>query len=102
MDWHTRTDEIQERYFRTGPRTCLWIECAKHDPTILTWSFTFMDIGMCHTISGHARVVKVSKNGPFKVNELEYPDENQALAAVFQGHLQDFQNRFYKQMSLFV
>jgi hypothetical protein len=103
MDWHTRTEELQSRFFRTGSRACLWIDKMGKsvDPSVLTWTFTFMDLGMCHTISGHARVVK-SDDGAILVNDVRYPNEDAALEAVFADHYQKFLNHFYRQMRLFV
>lgn len=39
------TEEIQSKFFRSGPYTHLWIDKRR-------WRYTFMDLGMCHTIDG--------------------------------------------------
>lgn len=94
MDWHTRADELQARFFRTGSRTFLWL---KHQQDLLQWSFTFMDLGMCHTLSGHARV-SPGPSGGYLVNQRQYATEDEALYAVFGGHYQAFVDRLYRDM----
>ena len=42
-------DEIHRTFFKQGPYTHLWIDTAKDG--IIRWQYTFMDLGMCHTIS---------------------------------------------------
>ncbi len=92
MDWHTRSNEIQARFFRTGSKTFLWL---KHHQDLLQWSFTFMDLGMCHTLSGHARVHSAPSGG-YLVNQRPHSTEDEALLAVFGGHYQTFVDRLYR------
>lgn len=54
-----------------------------------------MDLGMCHTLSGHARV-RLVPSGGYLVNGREHATEDDALDAVFKGHYQAFVQRFYK------
>ena len=97
MDWYTRTDELQSRFFRTGPKTFLWLDYGRLSPDLLQWSFTFMDLGMCHTLSGHARA-DVLPSGGFLVNNTHYMIEDAALEAVFAGHYPCFVERLYRDM----
>lgn len=92
MDWPTRSDEIQTRFFRTGPKTFLWLDYGTLSPDLLQWSFTFMDLGMCHTLSGHARVQQPG----FLVNGRVFASESDALEAVFGGHYQKFVDGLYR------
>jgi hypothetical protein len=97
MDWHTRTDEIQSRFFRAGPRTFLWLDYGTLSPDLLQWSFTFMDLGMCHTLTGHASA-NVLPSGGYLVNFKHHPTEEAALEAVFGEHYPGFVERLYKDM----
>jgi hypothetical protein len=100
MDWHTRTEEIQHRYFRSGKYAYLWIDYEPEVDTLLTWTFTFMDLGMYHTLSGHAHVFCPSQ-GVFSVNGHSHANENAALDCVFAGHYARFLRRFYREMQIF-
>lgn len=97
MDWHARTDEIQARFFRAGPKTCLWLDYGTLSKDLLQWSFTFMDLGMCHTLSGHARV-QLAGAGEYVVNGRGHASENDALETVFGKHYQNFVDRLYRDM----
>ena len=97
MDWPARTHEIQTRFFRTGPRTFLWLEHGVFSQDLLQWTFTFMDLGMCHTLSGHARVIPVPTGG-FLVNKNLYQTEEAAIHAVFGNHYPTFVDRLYRDM----
>lgn len=94
MDWHTRSNEIQARFFRTGSKTFLWLE---QQQDLLRWSFTFMDLGMCHTLSGHASVLQ-AESGEYVVNGWGHASENDALEAVFGKHYHNFVDRLYRDM----
>ena len=98
MDWPDRADEIQARFFRTGTRTFLWLDYGTGGPTLLRWSFTFMDLGMCHTLSGRARVQQQQENKGWLVNGKEHASENDAMHAVFAGHFQSFVDGLYRDM----
>lgn len=93
MDWPSRVREIQSRFFRPPPYAYLWINFAQ-DNNMLSWSFTFMEFGMCHTISSSAVVIR--KNGCFLVGRESWPSEDMALEAVFGGHLNHFLQEFYR------
>lgn len=54
-----------------------------------------MDLGMCHTLSGHARVRQVPSGG-YLVNQHPHSTEDEALLAVFGGHYQTFVDRLYR------
>ena len=56
-----------------------------------------MDLGMCHTLSGHARA-NVLPSGCFLVNNRHYVTEDAALEAVFGGHYPCFVERLYRDM----
>ena len=93
MDWSARCEEIQARYFRKGPYTCLTIG---HDPLtdIVDWCFTFADLGMYHIIESRACVTRTPA-GVFSVNREEAQSENEALARVFAGHYIQFLIELY-------
>lgn len=97
MDWPTRSDEIQARFFRTGPKTYLWLDYGTLSRDLLQWSFTFMDLGMRHTLSGHARVLQ-AESGEYVVNGRGHASENDALESVFGRHYLDFVDRLYRDM----
>ena len=84
LDWQSRTAEIQALHFRGPPKACLWI---KHDPAsnLLEWTFTFMDMGLNHTISSFSTVSR-DKHGEFTVDGQSEPNEASALHSVFGGH----------------
>lgn len=84
MDWESRSAEIQALHFRPPPRACLWI---KHDPAsnLLNWTFTFMDMGMNHTVSSFSIVAR-DEHGDFTVDGQAEPNEASALHSVFGGH----------------
>ena len=100
MDWHTRTEEIQHRYFRSGKYAYLWIDYEPEVDTLLSWTFTFLDLGMYHTLSGHAHVSRLSQ-GVYSVNGRKHATENAALDRVFAGHYQLFLRNFYREMQIF-
>ena len=93
MDWPARTQEIQRRFFRAPPCAYLWVDFS-HENSLLSWCFTFMDLGMCHTISSTTTVVQ--KNGCFLVGRESWPTEDMALEAVFGGHYEHFLQEFYR------
>ena len=99
MNWHTRSDELQERYFRPGPYAYLWISKDTQGET--HWSFNFMDLDMCHTLSGRAQV-SLTPTGTYLVDQQEHQDEAGALDAVFSGHYQKFIAQFYRDLRIFV
>ena len=99
MDWHARAAEIQERFFRQGPYAYLCI--SEDSQTETRWTFNFMDLGMCHTLSGSA-MVSFTPTGTYLVNKQECEDEDSALEAVFSGHYREFLSRFYLDMGVVV
>lgn len=97
IDWVSRKDEIQARFFRPPPYARLWIEYSPVND-LLSWSFTFMDLGMCHTISYNTTIAQ--ENGSYRVGRESWPNEDMALEAVFGGHYNNFLNEFYMDMTL--
>jgi hypothetical protein len=98
MNWPERSEEIQRLYFRTGPYTYLWMK-YDHSSQQLVWCFTFMDLGMCHSISSHT-VVFCDGNGMFCVDGENWVSETQALASVFDGHYTRFVWDLYTDMGI--
>jgi hypothetical protein len=99
MDWPARTHEIQARHFRgPGPYAYLWID-YKPAARLLSWCFTFMDLGMCHSLSGKA-TVEPAEPGGFLVDGLPFPDEPGALAHVFGGHYAHFLRELYRDLGV--
>ena len=99
MDWPARTHEIQALHFRgPGPYTYLWID-YKPTSRLLSWCFTFMDLGMCHSLSGKA-TVEPCKAGAFLVDGMPFPNEASALAYVFGGHYAHFLREFYRELGV--
>jgi hypothetical protein len=84
LDWPSRSAEIQALHFRPPPKAVLWI---KHDAAsnLLEWTFTFMDLGMNHTISSFSIVAR-DEHGDFTVDGQSEPNEASALHSVFGGH----------------
>lgn len=87
--------EIQPCYFRAGDKTFLWLD-YNEETALLSWSFTFLDLGMCHTLSGRATVSLVP-NSPsaYMVNGQVHGTREQAMHAVFAGHYKDFIVQLY-------
>ena len=92
MEWEDRIQEIQDKYFRSGPYTRLDIDYCKKKNR-LRWKFSCMDFGMCHVISGHAIVVGEES---FSVNGRSNLSREQAWEAVFSGHYAAFMRDFFR------
>ena len=85
MDWSQRVYEIQEKYFSTQTGTHLCIACDS-STGIVSWGFTMLDYGMCHTIGGHSRVQFLNSRAIFVVNGQEVgAKESDALESDFGG-----------------
>ena len=84
MDWHQRIDEIQSNFFDRGLYTYLHVSRLQPDGQ-LTWSFSFLDLGMGCVISRQAIVVH-GIDGEYWVDNVKQPSEALALEAVFAGH----------------
>lgn len=98
MDWHTRTREIQARYFTPGPYAYLWINQVP-GCNLLTWSFTFMDFGMYNTVSGHA-CVAINASGVYMVDGKVQISQEHALDTVFAGHYPRFLAELYNDLQI--
>jgi hypothetical protein len=98
MDWCSRRDEIQARFFRVGLFTFLTIH---YDLTtgFLVWEFTFKDLGMCHTVSGKSLVV-VTDSLVFSVDGVRCTSEQEALESVFGGKYQQFLSEMYAELGV--
>lgn len=98
MDW--TPGEIQSRYFRTGDKTFLWLDYDEIT-ALLSWSFTFLDLGMCHTLSGRATVSLLPHTPPvYMVNGQSAATREQAMHAVFAGHYRDFLVQLYADLGV--
>lgn len=106
IEWHhpEKSYEIQQRYFSTGKGTYLWInsptagEHGDGQPQQVSWAFTFLDFGMCHTVAGCSTVEHQlmipdgvttfrSFDAYFVDGNVETVlDEEGAIHAVFDGH----------------
>ena len=94
MDWPTRAEEIQALHFKGPcPYAYLWID-YKPPARLLSWCFTFMDLGMCHTLVGKS-TVEACDSGTFLVDGRSHPNEASALAYVFGGHYAHFLEELY-------
>jgi hypothetical protein len=98
MDWNAHAQEIQAHYFRPGPRAYLWINQVQ-GCDLLTWSFTFMDFGMYHTVSGHASVT-LSPSGDYAVDGMPQVSLTHALDTVFDGHYPRFLADLYRDLQV--
>jgi hypothetical protein len=98
MNWEQRVKEIQNLYFRSGPYTHLWIE-YKQITHQLAWCFTFLDLGLCNSVSSHA-LVTCSEEGEYQVNGKKCDSEKQALDCVFANHYTRYIWEFYREMGL--
>lgn len=110
MKWHTRSQEIQERYFNTGRGTYLWVSspAREYGPQEVSWAFTFLDFGMCHTLAGCSTVDRqlvipdgVTARKSFDVyyvdGNIDNPlDEDGAMRAVFEGHHAQYVTELYR------
>jgi hypothetical protein len=94
MDWERQTEEIKNKYFRSGPYTHLAIEYCTTNKT-LSWSFSCVDFGMCHEMSGHATV---SGSECFSVDGGNDVSRENAWEAVFAGHYASYMRDFYREI----
>ena len=107
MDWPRRTDEIQKRFFRDGLYTHLCIQVmpvnadsnhGNHCIMMVSWTFSFMDFGMHHTITGNSLVLEDhEERGYFWVDNHPLKPENDALQHAFGGHYQEFMDELYSE-----
>jgi hypothetical protein len=97
MDWPDHSAHIQQRYFRTGEQTYLWINYTPADH-LLTWCFTFMDLDMYHSISSHATVL-CNEQGTYRVDGKDMLSRNHALSTVFGGHYAHFMAELYRDIA---
>lgn len=98
MDW--TPSEIQARFFRVGNQTFLWLD-YNEDAALLSWSFTFLDLGMCHTLSGRATVSLLPHSPPvYSVNGQIHDTREEAMHAVFANHFNDFMTQIYADLDI--
>jgi hypothetical protein len=98
MDWNP--DEIQPRYFRAGDKTFLWLDYDEKT-ALLSWSFTFLDLGMHHTLSGRATVSCLPGTPPaYTVNGAIQPSREAAMHAVFARHYAEFITQLYADLGV--
>lgn len=104
MDEHR--EEIQSKFFRSGPKTALGIKLCTESPStcILHWSFTFMEMGMYHTIASKACVTmdkcENTEKMVFLINGAPHPTLETACTAVFEGHYLLFLTDLYQEMGV--
>jgi hypothetical protein len=91
-------ERIQAQFFRTGSYSYLHIE-QQPDQSI-KWTFTFLDMGMCHCFTSQARVSMCPPSQFIMVDDKEYPSLDQALHAIFGGHYQRFLQSFYRDLGV--
>jgi len=94
-------DEIQSRYFRTGYKAFLWLDYDEKT-ALLSWSFTFLDFGMCHSLSGKATVSSLPGTPPgfYSVNGTIHPSSDAAMHAVFANHYAEFMAQLYADLGV--
>ena len=95
-------DEIQSRYFRTGNnKAFLWLDYDEKT-ALLSWSFTFLDFGMHHTLSGKAIVSNLPGTPPgfYAVNGTIHPSSDAAMHAVFANHYAEFMTQLYADLGM--
>lgn len=100
LDWHTQqAKRIQEHYFRPPPYAYLWLD---YNPSgkLLSWCFTFMDMGMCHSLTAKSVTVCPQPDGSFLVNGIAYLTEKDAQDAVFGGHYAHFIQEFHRDLGV--
>lgn len=84
LDWGDRGDEIHESFFPTGPRTHLWVHVdSMTDSARVSWRFTFMDLGMCHTMDGYELVSY--RDGKYHAGTRTADTDAELRALVFKG-----------------
>jgi hypothetical protein len=94
-------DEIQSRYFRAGTKTFLWLDYDQKT-ALLSWSFTFLDFGMHHMLSGQAIVSSLQGTpaGFYSVNGTIHPSRDAAMHAVFGNHYTEFMAQLYADLGV--
>jgi hypothetical protein len=88
--------QIQAEKFKSGPFTSLHVEMSSDSLSqgVLQWSFTFLDLGMCHNINSQVDVTANKCNESdecvYLVNGVAYPNIELACFAIFDGHYSHF------------
>lgn len=84
---------LQEKYFRIGPYTHLYVDMQDDDDPRCTgvlhvkWVFTFQDLGSTHIISRDpVKVTLDSETCDVLVDGIPYPDIEHAELAIFAGY----------------
>jgi hypothetical protein len=116
LQWHTAamSYEIQKRHFSVEKGTYLWISSPTrdHGAQRISWAFTFLDFGMCHTIAGCSTVdcqlIVPDGVSTFKASHAYFVDgdmykpldEDEAIRAVFGGHHAHYVAEMYQGMGV--
>ena len=97
MDWPSKREEIQDKYFFQGSKTHL---CVHAETGYVTWVFTFQDFGMFHTLCSSSDVRMQADTGHYIVNGMEYASEALAMDSVFKHHLKVFIHDLYDELGV--
>jgi hypothetical protein len=85
---------IQARFFRIGLYTHLYIETSaaeREAETLVSWVFTFQDLGSTHTISNTSRLTMPQDSvAPICVDGVQCVDLYDAEDVMFRGYYADY------------
>lgn len=94
---------IQEKYFRTGLYTHLFVDMQDGDGALgngvlyVKWIFTFQDLGSTHVLSREPAVVSIDpRTCDVLVDGIPHPDIEHAERAIFAGHYGQYVRELYE------
>ena len=103
-NWTNQSDHIQRKFLRHGPYTHLHIRSPT--PDTINWTFTFADLGMCHTLESTSTLTTTTATGSppvatYVVDGEAHHTEESAQEAVFgQGRFEECVRRTYAELGV--
>jgi hypothetical protein len=99
MDWTALVGEIHSLFFPTGWGTFLRL-IPQEDSRDVKWEFIFLDLGMCHVISGGSRVEYTKTEGYTVDGRGVGWDLHAVWYDVFHGRHARFQRELYANLGI--
>jgi hypothetical protein len=89
-------ESLKQEYFRSGPYTYLHL---LQTPDTIAWTFTFMDLGLCHTIKS-THCITIDTYHTIHVDGKPQPSTASARSAVFGGRYAQRIRELYDEMGI--
>jgi hypothetical protein len=89
-------ESLKQEFFGSGPLTHLHLA---QGPGTIAWTFTFMDLGLCHTIESSHRIT-VDTNRTIHIDGKPQPSAASARSAVFGGRYAQCISELYDEMGI--